>query len=152
MEASKSLARRRLRLSQARVRSTTQRRGRTSKPTASAVRLTISRLQRPNLASACKKLVTGIGAVGEEVAQPWEEVVNGLDDEGCAIAVLHIGRVDRSADHQADGIGHDMALATLDLLGRIVAAWSAALGRFHRLAVDHAGRGARFATGPFARL
>src|SRR5882724_841029 len=51
-EASKSLARRRLRLSQARVRSTTQRRGSSVKPCASAARLTISRVQSPRRPSA----------------------------------------------------------------------------------------------------
>lgn len=55
-EASKSLARRRLRLSQAKVRSTTQRRGRTTKPAAGSERFTISMVQRPILASAVSSL------------------------------------------------------------------------------------------------
>ena len=49
---SKSLARRRLRLSQESVRSTTQRFGRTSKPFVSGLRRTISSRQRPVLATA----------------------------------------------------------------------------------------------------
>ena len=97
-------------------------------------------LHRPNLASASEELIAGIGAVGEEVAQPGEEVVDGFDNERRAIAVLHIGGVDRGADHQAGGIGHDMPLAALDLLGRIIAARPAALGGLDRLAVDHPGR------------
>src|SRR5271157_4152464 len=52
IDASKSLARRRLRLSQARVRSTTQRRGKSSKPTAFCGRLTISIVHLPSLARA----------------------------------------------------------------------------------------------------
>ena len=52
IRASKSLARRRLRLSQARVRSTTHRRGRSSKPLAASERLTISRVQLPRRPSA----------------------------------------------------------------------------------------------------
>lgn len=47
MICSKSLARRRFRLSQARVRSTTQRRGRTMKPFAASDRLTISIVHLP---------------------------------------------------------------------------------------------------------
>ena len=50
--ASKSLARRRLRLSQAIVRSTTQRRGSSSKPFAASERLMISRVHLPSLLSA----------------------------------------------------------------------------------------------------
>ena len=47
MVRSKSLARRRLRLSQAKARSTTQRRGISSKPTALSERFTISNVQVP---------------------------------------------------------------------------------------------------------
>jgi hypothetical protein len=74
------------------------------------MRLIISTLHLPNLLSAVSSL-SPEGAVGEEMAQPREEVVNGFDDQRCAIAVLDIGGVDRGADQQAGGIGHDMALA-----------------------------------------
>ena len=37
------------------------------------------------------ELITGIGAVGEEVAQPGEEVVDGFDNKRRTITVLHIG-------------------------------------------------------------
>ena len=50
--ASKSLARRRLRFSQASVRSTTQRRGSSTKPLARSERLTISMVQFPRSSSA----------------------------------------------------------------------------------------------------
>ncbi len=52
MVASKSLASRRLRLSHAKVRSTTQRRGSITKPFAASDRLMISMVQSPNFASA----------------------------------------------------------------------------------------------------
>lgn len=52
MVRSKSLARRLFRLSQVKVRSTTQRRGMTSKPLAVSERLTIWSVQRPFLASS----------------------------------------------------------------------------------------------------
>src|SRR4051812_26463523 len=55
-EASKSLAKRRLRLSQARVRSTTQRRGKGSKPVQPSERLMISSVQWPSAAKAVASL------------------------------------------------------------------------------------------------
>ena len=56
MVCSKSLARRRFRLSHASVRSTTQRRGRTTKPLAVSERLTISIVHLPIRRSACRSL------------------------------------------------------------------------------------------------
>ncbi len=40
-----------------------------------------------------------------------------------AVGVLDIGGVDDDAEQEAGGIDPDMALAALDLLGGIVAAW-----------------------------
>src|SRR6202007_366585 len=54
--ASKYLARRRFRLSQAKVRSTTQRRGSRTKPLAASARLMISSVQRPSRARAALSL------------------------------------------------------------------------------------------------
>ena len=56
IKASKSLARRRLRLSQAKVRSTTQRRGNSTKPLAVSERLMISTVHLPRDLSACESL------------------------------------------------------------------------------------------------
>jgi hypothetical protein len=39
-----------------------------------------------------------------------------------------------AGQHMALRIGHNMALAALDLLSRVIAAWAAALGRLDRLA------------------
>ncbi|KPH87851.1 hypothetical protein GLUCOINTEAF2_0204042 [Komagataeibacter intermedius AF2] len=41
-------------------------------------------------------------------------------------------------DQEAAGISHDMALAALDLLARVIARKPAAFRSFHRLAVNHA--------------
>ena len=76
MVASKSLASRRLRLSQAKVRSTTQRRGRTTKPGARSDRLTISIVQWPSCAERVAQLLAGIAAIGEDVAQPGERAAD----------------------------------------------------------------------------
>ena len=56
MSASKSLARRRLRLSQASVRSTTHIQGSNSNPLATSERLTIPSVQLPSAASAVSSL------------------------------------------------------------------------------------------------
>ena len=69
-----------------------------------------------------------IDAVGEEMAQPWKQLVNGLDDEAGTIAILDIGRVHLSTDQQTASIGHNVTLATFDLLGRIIPTRPAALG------------------------
>jgi len=78
--------------------------------------------------------------------------VDRLDDQNRAIAILDIGRVHLGTDQQTAGIGHNVSLAPLDLLGRIVTARPAAFGRLDRLTVDHSGRWARIAARRFARL
>ena len=64
---SKSLAKRRQRLSQAKVRSTTQRRGRSSNPWAVSERLTISTVSR--------------GSADARLGQPWKDNLASLIDE-----------------------------------------------------------------------
>src|SRR5260370_11455219 len=53
--------------------------------------------------------------MGEEMAQPGEEIVNGFDNEQGAVAVLNISRVNLGADQEANRIGDDMALAAPSL-------------------------------------
>jgi hypothetical protein len=59
------------------------------------------------LGESLRQFVAGIGTIGEEVAQPGEEIVNGFDDERGAIAVLNIGGVNLGADEEANRIGDD---------------------------------------------
>jgi GNAT superfamily N-acetyltransferase len=75
------------------------------------------------------------------VAQPRPAGTDGVQHAWRAIAVLDIGGVDEDADEQTEGVGHDVALAALDLLAGIIAASSSTFGRFHALAVDDARRG-----------
>jgi hypothetical protein len=42
------------------------------------------------------------------MAQPGEEVVDGFNDEHCAVAVLDIGRMDFGTHEQSGGVGDDM--------------------------------------------
>src|SRR6516162_8982510 len=117
MDASKSFAKRRLRLSQAKVRSTTQRRGSSSKPIASAARLTISMVQLPEFGAGGMQVGAVVDAVGKQVAKPGKQLVDGLDDQHCPIAILNIGGVHLGADQQTAGIGHNVAFTAFALFG-----------------------------------
>ena len=88
MEASKSFARRRLRQSQAKVRSTTHRRGSTSKPFAVLGRGMISIVHLPSLGEGGFEFSARVCAVGKEMAQPGIEIPHGLDQRDGAVAVL----------------------------------------------------------------
>jgi hypothetical protein len=78
-----------------------------------------------------------IDAVSEQMAQPGKQLVDGLDNQHCPIAILDIGEVHLGTDQQTTSISHNMTLAAFDLLGRIVATRPAAFGRLDRLTVDH---------------
>ena len=68
------------------------------------------------------QFVPRIGTIGEEMAQPGEEIVNGFDNERGAVAVLNISRVNLGADEEANRIGDDMALAPVDLFAGVIPA------------------------------
>ena len=74
MLISKSLARRRLRLSQANVRSITQRRGKTAKPFCGVGPFGDFDSPLADPAQCLAKFVPGIAALGEDMLQPWEGV------------------------------------------------------------------------------
>ena len=77
-----------------------------------------------------------VDTIGEEMSQPGKQLMDGLDDELGPIAILDIGGVHRGTDSQTASIGHNVALAALGLLGRIVTTRPAALGCLGRLTVD----------------
>ena len=116
MAVSKSLASRRFRLSQASVRSTTHRRGRSWKPF--HARGTVDDLQRPaaDPLQCALELGPGIGAVGEDVARAGKVAGDGGEHRRRAVAVLDLGAVDHDRDQQAAGVGEDVTLAALDFL------------------------------------
>ena len=93
MDRSQSLASLRERPSQAKVRSTTQRRGKSSKPFVASKRLTISMVKRPR-AAVRSELRALIAAVGEEVTQPRPAFQDGLQHDGRAVAIMDVGGVD----------------------------------------------------------
>ena len=144
---SSSLPRRRKLPSQPKVRSTTQRRGSTTKPFCRSLRRTIS-MRRGALAEAllhpAGELVAGVAAVGPVEFEFGERFVDLIQHERGPIAVLHVGGVDAHLEDQAIGIHQQMAFASHDLLARIVAAHSAPASRAHALAVQDRGRGGFF--------
>ena len=114
MVFSQSLASRRQRFTHAMVRSTTHRRGNTSNPLAVSDRLMISIVQSPCPLRASRNLAR-IAAIGEDVAQPWKPVADGLEQRRCSVAILHIGRMNKDEEHQPECVGGDVALAAVDL-------------------------------------
>jgi hypothetical protein len=56
-----------------------------------------------------------IDAVSEPMAQPGKQLVDGLDNQHCPIAILDIGGVHLGTDQQTTSIGNDVALAAPSL-------------------------------------
>ena len=80
---------------------------------------------------------SGIPPVSKDVPEPREAVDDRREHQRGTVPVLDIGAVDDGVDEGAAGIGEDMALATLDLLARIIVPNPAALCGFNALTVDH---------------
>ena len=70
-------------------------------------------LQRPasHLAERALELGPGIGAIGEDVAQPRELPGHGGEHRRRAVAVLDIGAVDHERDQQAARVGEVVSLS-----------------------------------------
>src|SRR6202045_3778110 len=91
---SKSLARRRFRPNQEKARSTTQRRGRTTKPFMSSLRLTISMRSSGTFATAGVNLPGVVAAIGPDSFQPRETSADLVEDQVGPVAVLDRGGVE----------------------------------------------------------
>ena len=115
---SKSRAKRRLRLIQARVRSTIQRLGNTMN-LCSSLRLTISITQRPVLAAA-RGAWSLIAGIGEDPLDEREKAARApIENQPRPVAVLNIAGMDDDVQQKAERIDKDVALAPGDLLARI---------------------------------
>jgi len=89
----------------------------------------------PDLAQRLAQLVSGMATIGEDVPEPGVTAYDLCQDERCTIAILHVSGVNDGMHQIALGVGHDVPLAPLDLLARIIAARPAALRRLDALAV-----------------
>ena len=67
------------------------------------------------------QFVTGIAAVGEDMPQPGIERTDRGQRDRAAIAVLNVGGMHDEPNEMTKCIGHDVPLASLDLLARIKA-------------------------------
>src|SRR3954471_16210629 len=56
-----------------------------------------------------------IASIGEDVAQPWKPVADGLEQRRCSVSILHIGRMNKDKEHQPECVSDDVALAPVDL-------------------------------------
>ena len=96
MVVSRSLVRRRHRLSRAKVLLTTHRRGRSSNPSAVSERLTVRMVHFPIL-SRYPFSWSGIAPLGEGMPQLRVARAEGLERRGRAIAILNIGGMDNQS-------------------------------------------------------
>ena len=119
---SQSLASRRQRLSQAMVRSTTQRLGWTSlKPFTRSDRLTISVSSGQDAGQGAVKDRALIGAVGEQFPEKGKQTEQGRQPRETAVAILNVGGGDDAVQQQALRIDQNRPLLALDQLAGIEA-------------------------------
>jgi hypothetical protein len=83
-----------LRPNQEKVRSTTQRRGRTTKPFMSLLRLTISRRSRGTFCHRRVNLPGVVAAIGPDQFKPREAPTDFVEHQASPVAILDFGRVD----------------------------------------------------------
>ncbi len=63
-----------------------------------------------------------IAGVGEDALYERKQAPRALvEHEPGAVAILHVGRVDHDIQQEAERVDEDVALATLDLLARVIA-------------------------------
>jgi hypothetical protein len=99
--------------------------------------------------SFVEQLGAVIGAIGKQMLEPRPALADSVEDglRSGAVGDVRRGQI----DHQQSSVGidGDVALATDDLLVGVIAS-RFSVGRFHRLAVEYAARGAGFTSDTFA--
>ena len=87
----------------------------------------------------------GVAAVGPQQRQRRHGHLQPFQQRACAVAVLHARRGDQHQQQQAHRVDHDVALAAVDLLAGVEPAHGRAdgVGALDRLGVHAAGRGHR---------
>ena len=74
-----------------------------------------------------EQLVTAVDAIGKDVPQLGKRVPERLQQRHRAVIVLNVGRMHLSCEQRAVGIGDDVALTSLYLLGHVKSGWTATL-------------------------
>src|SRR5512132_3564310 len=152
IDFSKSLASRRLRLSQARVRSTTQRRGSTTKPLATSDRLTMSIVHLPSGTRHCWSFSPAQPPSAKTWRSHGKALRIELRSEG-APSRSWISAAWTTAPTSSPLVSVRMCrLRPLIFLPASKPRGPTRLGGFDRLAIDHPGRRARLAPSHLARL
>ena len=87
------------------------------------------------------QLLTPINPIGKNVVHRGERVSQPLQQRDRTMAILDVCRMNMNCEEKPVRIGHDMALAPVNALSRVVSAWPASMGRWRTLAVDDGRRG-----------
>ena len=117
---SKSLARRRLRPNQEKVRSTTHRRGKTTKPFYVVAPFDNLHAQSRHLCHRRVYLPGVVAAIGPDQFEPWEPPTDLVEHKTGPVAVLDRGGMDDDPHRQPFTIHQSVDLAALDLLTGVV--------------------------------
>ena len=64
---------------------------------------------------------TGVATVGEDPRDEGVALARALERQLAAIEILHVGGMDANCEEPAIGVGQDVALASGDLLARVMA-------------------------------
>src|SRR5215468_6875949 len=119
---SQSFASLQQRLSQAKVRSTTQRRGSTTKsfrPIGALDDFSFELWQ--DLRQGLLKVRPLVATIGKELFQERVHPEKGRKKQDAAIAILDIGRMNDGVQQQTQRVYENMALLALDLFARVIA-------------------------------
>ena len=137
---SKSLARRRFRFRHAKIRSTTQRRGRITKPLVRSDRLMISIVQSPILVRAALSFPPAY--LHQRTHDAATESYSGhLLTPMARRLGLGCRRCEQWHEPESHSCRDDMALAAFHFLARIISPYPATFRCFDRQAIDHASTG-----------
>ena len=87
-------------------------------------------LDRPGakVGQGAEQLRAAIHTVGQDVAQRWVGAGERTQKRHGPVVVLHVGGVDEALQQEALAVGDDVALASLDALGRVELAGSSPRG------------------------
>src|SRR3990170_875282 len=109
-------------------------------------------LDRPatGVGKCIQQFLAAVDAIGKDVTQLGEHSTERGEQRDGPVVVLDVGWKDLHRQWRAGGVGHQMALASLQPLGRVKPTWAATFRSFNALAVDHASGRKQVASGHLA--